>query len=73
MEVIAATERISGRQVPWTAAPRRAGDPVAVFANPTRASDLLDWHPAHGLDDIIASAWNWHSSHLDGYDSTPSP
>ena len=73
MEVIAATERISGRQVPWTAAPRRAGDPVAVFANPTRASDLLDWHPAHGLDDIISSAWNWHSSHLDGYDSAPSP
>jgi UDP-glucose-4-epimerase GalE len=73
MEVIAATERISGQKVPWTAAPRRAGDPVAVFANPSRASELLGWHPEHGLDDIIASAWNWHSSHLDGYDSAPSP
>ena len=73
MEVIAATERISGRKVPWTAAPRRAGDPVAVFANPSRASELLGWHAEHGLDDIIASAWNWHSSHLDGYDSAPSP
>jgi UDP-glucose 4-epimerase len=34
---------------------------------------LLGWHAEHGLDDIIASAWNWHSSHLDGYDSAPSP
>ena len=73
MEVIAATERITGRPVPWTVAPRRAGDPVAMFADPTRASDVLGWQPAHGLDDIIASAWKWHSTHLDGYDSTPSP
>jgi len=44
-----------------------------VFADPSRASEMLGWHPEHGLDDIIASAWNWHSSHLDGYDSAPSP
>jgi len=67
MEVISATERISGQKVPWTASPRRAGDPVAVYADPKLASELLDWHPKHGLDDIIASAWNWHSTHLDGY------
>ena len=72
MEVIATAERLTGRSVPWKAAPRRAGDPVAVFADPTRAAELLDWHPVHGLDDIIASAWQWHSTHLDGYDA-PSP
>jgi UDP-glucose 4-epimerase len=74
MEVIATTERLTGRSVPWQVAPRRAGDPVAVFADPTRAAKLLDWHPAHGLDDIIASAWQWHSTHLEGYDApSPSP
>ncbi|MEP7112985.1 MAG: UDP-glucose 4-epimerase GalE [Ilumatobacteraceae bacterium] len=73
MEVIAATERISGRPVPWELAGRRAGDPVAVYADPTRAAGLLDWHPVHGLDDIVASAWKWHSTHLDGYDESPSP
>ncbi|HSB86978.1 MAG TPA: UDP-glucose 4-epimerase GalE [Ilumatobacteraceae bacterium] len=71
MEVINSTERITGRSVPWEAAPRRAGDPVAVYADPTRAAQVLGWHPEHGLDDIIASAWQWHSTHLDGYD-TPS-
>jgi UDP-glucose-4-epimerase GalE len=73
MEVIAATERLTGRSVPWQAAPRRAGDPVAVFADPSRAAHLLDWQPVHGLDDIIASAWEWHSTHPDGYAESPSP
>ncbi|HEY0521000.1 MAG TPA: UDP-glucose 4-epimerase GalE, partial [Ilumatobacteraceae bacterium] len=56
MEVIAATERITGRPVPWEPAPRRPGDPVATYADPSRAATLFDWHPAHGLDDIVASA-----------------
>jgi UDP-glucose-4-epimerase GalE len=73
MEVIAATERLSGQAVPWKLAPRRAGDPVAIYANPSRVREVLDWHPQHGLDDIVASAWQWHSTHLDGYGAeTPS-
>ena len=71
MEVINATERLTGHAVPWRAAPRRAGDPVAVYADPTRAGDVLGWYPERGLDDIIASAWHWHSTHLDGYDDSP--
>ena len=73
MEVIDATERITGRSVPWQIAPRRAGDPVATFADATKAARLLDWQPVHGLDDIVASAWEWHRTHLDGYDESPSP
>jgi UDP-glucose 4-epimerase len=46
---------------------------VAIYADPTMAGRLLDWHPQHDLDAIIASAWNWHSTHLDGYDESPSP
>ena len=53
--------------------PRRVGDPVAVYADPTLAWKLLDWHPQHDLDDIVASAWKWHSTHLAGYDESPSP
>jgi UDP-glucose 4-epimerase len=28
---------------------------------------LLGWKPQYGLDDIIATAWRWHSSHPHGY------
>ena len=73
MEVIAATERVSRLQVPWQKAPRRAGDPVAVYADPTRAEEILGWRPLHGLDDIVASAWEWHRTHLDGYADSTSP
>ena len=67
LEVITATERISGRSVPYELAPRRAGDPVATFADPTRITATLGWTPTRSLDDIITSAWQWHSTHLDGY------
>jgi UDP-glucose-4-epimerase GalE len=70
MDVIAATERVAGRSVPWQLAPRRAGDPVSTYADPAKIREVLDWHPQHGLDDIVASAWAWHSTHLDGYDTS---
>lgn len=69
LEVIAATERISGLQVPHRMVGRRAGDPVATYADPTRIGDVLGWRATRTLDDIIASAWRWHSTHLDGYGS----
>ena len=43
MDVIHATERISGRAVPYEIAPRRAGDPVATYADPTRIRATLGW------------------------------
>jgi UDP-glucose 4-epimerase len=46
---------------------RRAGDPVATFADPTRVAATLGWTATRGLEEIVASAWQWHSTHLDGY------
>ena len=51
-EIVAAPSRRPGRDL------RR---PDAIGA-------MLGWQPTHGLDDIIATAWRWHSTHLDGYD-----
>ncbi len=66
-DIIHATERISGQKVPYTVSPRRAGDPVATYANPAKASATLGWTAARTLDDIIESAWRWHSTHPDGF------
>jgi UDP-glucose 4-epimerase len=68
-EVLAAAERVIGRSVPYELAERRAGDPVALFSDTRRASDILGWEAQSGLDDIVASAWAWHSTHLDGYET----
>jgi UDP-glucose-4-epimerase GalE len=65
LEVIRATEAAAGRPVPMELAPRRLGDPVAVYAEPTLVRSTLGWTPRFGLDEIVASAWRWHSSQVD--------
>ncbi len=67
LEVIAAAERISGRTVPHEFAPRRAGDVAAVWGDCSLAEQELGWTATRGLDEIVASAWNWHQRHPDGY------
>ena len=68
LDVIRTTERISGQAVPYEIVDRRAGDPVSTYADPTLVEATLGWRATRSLDDIIASAWHWHSTHLDGYD-----
>jgi UDP-glucose 4-epimerase len=53
--------------VPHTFGPRRLGDPVEVYADPTAAFEALGWRATRTLEDIIESAYRWHSTHLDGY------
>ena len=67
LDVIKAAERVSGRAVPYEIVARRAGDPVSTYADPTKIEAVLGWRATKGLDEIVASAWRWHSTHLDGY------
>ena len=62
LEVISATERITGKKVPHSFGPRRAGDPSATFAAPATCERVLGWKATHGLDVIIESAYRWHAS-----------
>jgi UDP-glucose 4-epimerase len=42
-------------------APRRAGDPAVLVADPSRAMSLLDWKPiVSDLETIVRTAWSWH-------------
>jgi len=65
-DIIHATERISGHTVPYEVGPRRAGDPVETYADATKVHATLGWAATRTLDDIIESAWQWHSAHPDG-------
>lgn len=61
-EVIAAAERVTGKPVPHDIAPRRAGDPATLVASSDLARQELGWQPRiTRLDDILASAWRWHT------------
>ncbi len=67
LEVLTAAEKVIGRAVPYELVGRRPGDPVALYADNTLAKDRLSWSAHSGMDDILSSAWAWHSSHLNGY------
>jgi UDP-glucose-4-epimerase GalE len=68
-EVLAAAATAADRPVPAEDAPRRAGDPVGLYADNTFARELLGWEAHRDLRDIVASAWRWHAGHPDGYAS----
>lgn len=60
-QVLDAAHKVAGRPVPALDGPRRPGDPIALWADGTRARELLGWKARYDLDDIVASAWQWHS------------
>jgi len=68
-EVIAAVERVTGRGVPATAAPRRAGDPAVLYAAADRIGRELGWQPSYvSLDRVVETAWLWHAAHPHGFE-----
>lgn len=68
-DVIAAVEKVTGRKVPYTSAPRRPGDPAVLYASATKIREELGWVPQRPqLETIVADAWRWHTAHPKGYD-----
>ena len=67
-QVIDTVERVTGRRVPWTLAPRRPGDPAVLYATARKAQTELGWTPRFpGLESIVRAAWAWHQSRPHGY------
>lgn len=60
MEMIQAVQEVTGREVPFSFGPSRAGDPAALVADPSLAREVLGWGAQHSdLRNILQTAWNW--------------
>jgi len=66
LESIRAFEKAAGHKLEWTAGPRRPGDVMAIYANNEKAWQRLGWKAAHGIDDIMATAWAWEQRYRSG-------
>ena len=67
-EVIETARKVTGKPIKAVEEERRAGDPAVLIASSEKAKNILGWKPEHAdLEEIIASAWKWHSSHPQGY------
>ncbi|MHC5110880.1 MAG: UDP-glucose 4-epimerase GalE [Planctomycetota bacterium] len=68
-EVIEAARQVTGLDIPSRDDDRREGDPAELYADPAKLRDELGWQPEfQTIQPIVASAWEWHQSHPNGYD-----
>ena len=67
-EVVETARKVTGDPIKAVISPRRAGDPARLIASSEKAMRVLGWKPEHAdLEEIIATAWNWHRNHPHGY------
>lgn len=65
LELVKKFEEVNGLKLNYKIVGRRAGDIVAIWADPTLANEELGWHAERSLDDTLRSAWAWEK-HLRG-------
>jgi UDP-glucose 4-epimerase len=61
LEVVESVRRVTGRPIPVEECERRPGDPAVLVAGSAKIKAELGWTPRFAeLDQIVASAWDWH-------------
>jgi UDP-glucose 4-epimerase len=67
LDVVHAAAAATGRDIPYELGPRRPGDVVAAWADPTLAATLLGWRASRTLADMCADHWRWQAANPEGY------
>jgi len=62
LELVKGFERVNSLKLNYKIAPRREGDIIAIWADPTLANEELGWHAERTLDETLASAWKWQQT-----------
>lgn len=66
LEIIRTVENVTGMLIHLVMKDRRAGDPAKLIGSSMKANQLLGWKPQYNLENIIATAWNWHLKKFGG-------
>lgn len=59
LELINIFEKVSGVKVNYKIVGRRAGDIIKIWAEPSKANNVLGWTAKETIEDTMASAWKW--------------
>lgn len=65
LELIERFQQVNDVKVNHKIVGRRAGDIVAIWADPTLANEELGWHAERSLDDTLRATWKWEK-HIRG-------
>ena len=67
LDVLEAARAATGHPIPCVMGPRRAGDVVAAWADPTLAAEILGWRATRTLAEMCADHWRWQEANPSGY------
>ena len=59
IEVITCFEKTTGIKLNYKYGPRRSGDIPMIFADTSKAKNVLNWLPKHSLESMIETAFMW--------------
>ena len=59
LALLKAFEKATGQKVNYKIVGRRAGDIEKIYADTTKANQVLGWKSAATLEETLLSAWNW--------------
>ena len=71
LEVVGMAREVTGKDIPVMEKWDRPGDPDILVAYPMKAKMDFGWVTKVDLRGIVASAWDWHREHPDGYVGGP--
>ncbi len=64
LEAIKAFEKVSNKKLNYELGERREGDVVEIYADNTKAKDILGWSAKFGIEEMMLSAWKWQQKIL---------
>ncbi|OON70827.1 UDP-glucose 4-epimerase GalE [Hymenobacter sp. CRA2] len=62
LEVVGAFEKVTGQPLKYRTGPRRAGDVPAIYADATKAAEVLGFRTEVGLEEALTTAWRWQQT-----------
>ena len=60
--------KVTGVEVPYVIDPRRPGDPDEVYADASKAKEVLGWTAKFGVEEMCEDTWRWQSGNPKGYE-----
>ncbi len=67
-QLIACVERAADKKIAQQVEPQRPGDLSVVFADSSKAAQLLHWKASRSLDEACRDGWNWQQKNVRGFD-----
>jgi len=59
MEVVKTFEEVNNLELNYTIGPRRSGDVEQVYADVSKAENILNWKAERNLEQSLRDAWRW--------------